>query len=69
MTNFIRTDQEHKKCAGMFKNQIFDLYNSVIFIGILESPIEKESACSNDDQCRKNKDFQKVGILYNEETS
>ncbi len=22
MTNFIRTDQEHKKCAGRFRNEI-----------------------------------------------
>ncbi len=61
MTNFIRTDQEHKRCAGMFQMKIVFIQALIL---ILEAPDEKESACTSDSQCQANKDFQKVGENY-----
>jgi hypothetical protein len=31
MTNFIRTDQEHRRCPGIYRNKIFLILFSVFF--------------------------------------
>ena len=59
MTNFIRTDQEHKLCAGKSKKECSSWFYYSID-NLLESPDETESSCSNDSQCRLNQNFQKV---------
>lgn len=61
MTNFIRTDQEHKRCPGngsLMKTQR-DTLSKQTFV-VSESPDEKIAKCDDDDHCIKNRDFLKV---------
>jgi hypothetical protein len=59
MTNFIRTDQEHRRCAG--RNQLRLTIREICSIEfVLESPDEPISACTNNSKCLKNLDFLKV---------
>jgi len=62
MTNFIRTDQEHRRCAGIESLRIFILKFSLS--DFLESPDEKISACKDDAHCVTNRDFLKVIFFY-----
>lgn len=58
MTNFIRTDQEHKRCPGILKRNRFIIWYCLCFS--LESTDEKESSCTSHEMCKLNKEFQKV---------
>lgn len=59
MTNFIRTDQEHRRCAG-FHQKFHFAFCQKILLARLESIDEKQSACLDDDHCRAFGDFPKV---------